>query len=85
MTLGRAHQGTAFGLLWSLLPKLGSNQVRRIALIKRLKLLPAQPKARVAAREFIGTDRFAFLAQEHLKFHSRICKNMLTEPRDLPR
>ena len=57
MALGLAHQGTAFGLLWSLLPKLGnSNQLERIALMKRLlKLLPAQQiKALVADREFIG-------------------------------
>ena len=70
-----------------LLPKPGnSNQLERVALLKRLlKLLPAQQlKALVADREFIGTDWFAFSAQEHIKFHIRIRKNMLTEPRDVP-
>jgi hypothetical protein len=87
MALGLAHRGTAFGLLWCLLPKLGnSNQLERIALMKRLlKLLPAtQIKALVADREFIGTDWFAFLVQEQIKFHIRIRKNMLTEQSELP-
>jgi hypothetical protein len=87
MALGLAHQGTAFGLLWSLLAKLGnSNQLERIALMKRLfKLLPAeQIKALVADREFIGKDWFAFLQVEQIKFHIRIRKNMLTEVGDVP-
>ena len=87
MALGLAHQGTAFGLLWSRLPKLGnSNQAQRTVLLKRaLKLLPAgQIRALVADREFIGPDWFAFLQQEHLKFHIRIRKNMLTEQGELP-
>ncbi|MGB3794972.1 MAG: hypothetical protein WA957_01560 [Alteraurantiacibacter sp.] len=61
MALGVAHQGTAFGLLWSLLPKLGnSNQGERNALMNRLlKVLPAdQIEALVADREFIGQAWF---------------------------
>lgn len=87
MALGLAHRGTAFGLMWSLLPKLGnSNQAERVCLLKRLlKLMPApEIKALVADREFIGKDWFAFLQQEQIKFHIRIRKNMLTVQDDLP-
>ena len=87
LALGVAHQGTAFGVLWLLLPKLGnSNQAERQVLLQRLlKLLPAgQIKALVADREFIGKDWFAFLVAEHIRFHIRIRKNMLAEPSDVP-
>lgn len=87
MALALAHQGTAFGLMWSLLPKQGnSNQAERIVLMKRLlKLIPAtEIKALVADREFIGKDWFAFLVKEKLNFHIRIRKNMLTEQDQIP-
>ena len=54
LALGVAHRGTAFGLLWSLLPKTGnSNQLERKQLMTRLfKLVPAHSiKALVADRE----------------------------------
>ncbi len=81
MALRVAHRGTAFGLMWSLLPKTGnSNQLERNQLMTRLlKLVPARTiKALVADREFIGKDWFAFLVEKKLKFHIRIRKNILT-------
>ena len=87
LALGVAHQGTAFGLLWSLLPKTGnSNQGERQQLLRRLfKLVPAHSiKALVADREFIGKDWFAFLTEAEVKFHIRIRKNMVAESGDVP-
>ena len=82
MALGIAYRGTAFTLMWVLLPKRGnSNQAERIALItKLLTVLPARYiKGIVADREFIGLKWFAFLEEQKLKFHIRIRKNMLAD------
>ena len=82
MAFGIAYRGTAFNLMWVLLPKQGnSNQEERIAFTKKLlTVLPlSSVKAIVADREFIGCEWFHFLCEQKIDFHIRIRKNMLAE------
>lgn len=90
MALGIAHRGTAFGFMWSMLPKSGnSNQAERVSLMRRLvNILPAHKiKALVADREFIGKDWFTFLIQSNINFHIRLRMNINAKKQenDVPR
>ena len=72
------YQGTAYPLVWMLLPKTGSsNTAERTALIERLLgLLPASSiKAIVADREFIGKKWLTTLDDYALPYYIRIRQN----------
>lgn len=72
------YQGTAYPLVWILLPKTGnSNTGERIELIERLLgLIPASSiKAVVADREFIGKQWFKTLDDYGLRYYIRIRQN----------
>lgn len=72
------YQGTAYPLVWMLLPKTGSsNTAERTALIERLlSVLPASSiKAIVADREFIGKKWLTTLDAYQLPYYIRIRQN----------
>ncbi len=75
---GLVYQGTAYPLVWMLLPKTGnSNTGERIELIEHLLgLIPASSiKAVVADREFIGKQWFETLDDYGLPYFIRIRQN----------
>jgi hypothetical protein len=69
LTLGIAYKGTAFPLIWMVLPKQGnSNTNERIQLINRFISIFGVEKIRclTADREFIGGDWFSYLKKTHI-------------------
>ncbi len=75
LMLAVAHQGVAFPLLWTLLPKRGnSNTTERIDLVARLlKLFERQQIAYLTAdREFVGRAWIKYLLKQPVPFRLRI-------------
>lgn len=69
LTLGIAYKGTAFPVIWMVLPKQGnSNTNERIQLIERFIRIFGVEKIRclTADREFIGRDWFSYLKKTHI-------------------
>jgi len=69
LTLGIAYKGTAFPLIWLVLPKQGnSNTNERIQLIERFIDIFGIDKIRclTADREFIGREWFSYLKKTHI-------------------
>jgi hypothetical protein len=80
LVLGIAHNGIAFPILWSLLPKAGnSNTAERVALLERFLSIFGCDKINylVADREFVGKQWFDFLHQKNIPFRIRIKKDTL--------
>ncbi len=79
LVLSVVHQGTAFPILWTFLPKKGnSNTKERIELLNRFITIFGTCKidCLLADREFIGKAWFAYLKFHHIRFHIRIKRNM---------
>lgn len=75
LMLAVAHQGVAFPLLWSLLPKRGnSNTSERIDLVAQLLKLFARTQIAylTADREFVGREWIKYLLNQPLPFRIRI-------------
>lgn len=75
LVLGIAHDGVAFPLIWTVLPKRGnSNTAERIQLMEQfLVLFGASQVAYLAAdREFVGKDWLGYLRQHKISFRIRI-------------
>jgi hypothetical protein len=80
LVLSVVHQGVAFPLFWTLLPKKGnSNTKERIQLIDQfLDIFGAhQIQYLTGDREFIGSQWFAYLLKHQIQFRLRIKKNMM--------
>lgn len=78
LVLGVCHQGTAFPLLWAVLPKKGcSNTAERIALLDEFGHLFgfAAIAYLCADREFIGKDWFRYLWRKGIACRIRIRAN----------
>ena len=78
LVLGVCHQGTAFPILWAVLPKKGcSNTRERIALLDEFGHLFgfAAVAYLCADREFIGKDWFRYLRREGIACRIRIRAN----------
>ena len=76
--LGIVHEGVAFPLLFTMLPKRGnSNSKERIDLIERYIRLFGKSTIDciVADREFIGKKWIAFLNENNLRYYIRIRNN----------
>jgi hypothetical protein len=79
LVLSVVHQGIAFPILWTFLPKQGhSNTQERIELLNRFlaQFGPCAIDCLVADREFIGKEWFAYLKFHHIRFHIRIKRDM---------
>jgi hypothetical protein len=77
-----AHEGIAFPVVWSLLPKCGNSHTsERITLMERFLqvVAAADIEAFLADREFIGDDWFAYLTDKHIPFHIRIRQDALCD------
>jgi hypothetical protein len=82
LTLAIAHNGTAFPVVWTLLPKAGnSNTTERIELLERfLRVVEAKDvEAFLADREFVGHDWFAYLSGKRIPFHIRVRQDALCD------
>lgn len=80
LTLGIAHEGVAFPIIWIPLAKRGnSNTAERIALIDKFLELFGIEKidSLLGDREFIGREWFSYLLRKCIKFRLRIKENML--------
>jgi|SRR5947209_6901911 len=78
LVLGVVHQGTAFPLLWVVLPKKGcSSTAERIALLDEFgRLFGFSAVAYLCAdREFIGKDWFHYLRREGIACRIRVRAN----------
>ena len=88
LTLGIAHLGAAFPILWSMLPKRGnSNTEERIELIDRfIKIFGVNKiKCITGDREFIGKKWFSYLIGKLITVRLRIKENTLvTNSRGIP-
>jgi hypothetical protein len=73
------HQGIAFPIFWSFLPKKGNaNTKERIELLNRF-IAPfgtLKIDCLLADREFIGEEWFGYLKHHHIRFHIRIKRDM---------
>jgi hypothetical protein len=79
LVLSVVHQGTAFPIFWTFLPKKGnSNTEERIALLNRFLSTFGAHKidGLLADREFIGEQWFAYLTSHHIRFRIRIKRDM---------
>jgi hypothetical protein len=79
LVLSVVHQGTAFPIFWTFLPKKGSsNTQERIALLNRFLATFGAHKidCLLADREFIGERWFAYLQSHHIRFRIRIKRDM---------
>lgn len=79
LVLSVVHQGTAFPIFWSFLPKKGSSNTKeRIALLNRFLATFGAHKidCLLADREFIGEKWFAYLKAHHIRFRIRIKRDM---------
>jgi hypothetical protein len=88
LVLGVCHQGTAFPLLWAVLPKKGcSSTAERIALLDEFgRLFGFSSVAYLCAdREFIGKVWFSYLRHQGIACRIRIRANtQVTNGRGLP-
>lgn len=76
--LGVVHQGVAFPLLFTMLPKRGnSNSQERIDLVDRFIRLfgKAVIESIVADREFVGKEWLGYLNHNNIRYHIRIRNN----------
>jgi hypothetical protein len=79
LVLSVVHQGTAFPIFWTFLPKKGnSNTEERIALLNRFLATFGAHKidCLLADREFIGERWFAYLTSHHIRFRIRIKRDV---------
>ena len=79
LVLSIVHQGIAFPIMWTFLPKKGnSNTQERIELLNRFiaQFGTCKIDCLLADREFIGNEWFAYLKFHHIRFHIRIKRNM---------
>ena len=79
LVLSVVHQGTAFPIFWTFLPKKGSSNTKeRIALLNRFVTTFGAHKidCLLADREFIGETWFAYLKAHHIRFRIRIKRDM---------
>ena len=79
LVLSVVHQGIAFPILWTFLPKKGnSNTKERIELLNRFIAHFGTLKidCLLADREFIGKEWFGYLKRHHIRFHIRIKRDM---------
>jgi hypothetical protein len=79
LVLSIVHQGIAFPIFWTLLPKQGnSNTPERIELLNRFLAVFGAHKidCLLADREFIGEKWFAYLQAHHIRFRIRIKRDM---------
>ena len=77
-----AHNGVAFPVVWTLLPKAGnSNTQERIELMEHfLSVVEVKDiKSFLADREFVGRDWFAYLLGKRIPFHIRIRQDALRD------
>lgn len=79
LVLSVVHQGIAFPIFWTFLPKKGnSNTNERIALLNKFIAVFGTHKIEclLADREFIGDKWFAYLKAHHIRFRIRIKRDM---------
>lgn len=79
LVLSVVHQGTAFPIFWTFLPKKGSSNTKeRIVLLNRFLSTFGAHKidCLLADREFIGEQWFAYLRSHHIRFRIRIKRDM---------
>lgn len=79
LVLSVVHQGIAFPIFWTFLPKKGnSNTKERIELLNRFIAVFGAHKidCLLADREFIGKAWFEYLISHHIRFHIRIKRDM---------
>lgn len=79
LVLSVVHQGIAFPIFWTFLPKQGnSNTQERIELLNRFIAHFGTIKidCLLADREFIGKEWFRYLKDHHIQFHIRIKRDM---------
>ena len=79
LVLSVVHQGIAFPVFWTFLPKKGnSNTNERIALLNKFIAVFGTHKidCLLADREFIGEKWFAYLKLHHIRFRIRIKRDM---------
>ena len=77
-----AHNGVAFPIVWTLLPKAGnSNTTERIELMERLLQVVnvKDIQAFLADREFVGRDWFTYLRTRRVPFHIRVRQDALCD------
>jgi hypothetical protein len=79
LVLSVVHQGIAFPIFWTFLPKKGnSNTQERIELLNRIIAHFGTLKidGLLADREFIGKEWFEYLKYHHIRYHIRIKRDM---------
>lgn len=79
LVLSVVHQGIAFPIFWTFLPKKGnSNTKERIELLNRFidHFGTIKIDCLLADREFIGKEWFRYLKDHHIQFHIRIKRDM---------
>jgi hypothetical protein len=79
LVLSVVHQGIAFPIFWTFLPKKGnSNTKERIKLLNKFiaQFGTFKIDCLLADREFIGETWFQYLQFHHIRFHIRIKRNM---------
>ena len=82
LMLAIAHNGVAFPVAWTLLPKAGnSNTIERVELMERLLQVVnvKDIKCFLADREFVGRDWFGFLQAKRIPFHIRVRQDALCD------
>jgi hypothetical protein len=79
LVLSVVHQGIAFPILWTFLPKKGNSNTKvRLELLNRFiaQCGTCTIDCLLADREFIGKDWFKYLKRHHIRFHIRIKRDM---------
>jgi hypothetical protein len=79
LVLSVVHQGIAFPIFWTFLPKKGnSNTHERIVLLDKFLAVFGTHKidCLLADREFLGEQWFAYLQAHHIRFCIRIKRDM---------
>jgi Transposase DDE domain len=79
LVLSVVHDGIAFPILWTFLPKKGnSNTKERIALLEQFIAVFGTHKIEclLADREFLGHEWFAYLQAHHIRFYIRVKRDM---------
>ncbi len=82
LMLAIAHNGIAFPVVWTLMPKAGnSNTQERIELMERLLQVVnvKNIQAFLADREFVGRDWFGYLQTRRIPFHIRVRQDALCD------
>ena len=79
LVLSVVHDGIAFPIFWTFLPKKGNSHTReRIGLLNQFIAVFGAHKidCLLADREFIGVQWFAYLKAHHIRFRIRMKSNM---------